>query len=146
MRVAVDTNVLVYRYDPADPRKQARAAVLLRDAIAAGEAALPYQTVVEFVNATSRSRGGRPPILGRELARHEARLLLQQFPVLHPDAEQLELALHGAAFHQLAWFDALMWACAERWGCDVLWSEDFRHDQVIGSVRVVNPFADGAAT
>jgi predicted nucleic acid-binding protein len=49
-------------------------------------------------------------------------------------------ALRGAAAYQLSWFDAHLWAYAEHYGLNLLYSEDFQHDRLYGSVRVVNPF------
>ena len=38
------------------------------------------------------------------------------------------------------WFDAHLWAYAEHYGLSELYSEDFQHDRLYGTVRVVNPF------
>jgi len=43
---------------------------------------------------------------------------------------------------QLRWFDAHMWAYAERFGLPELISEDFQHDPLYGTVRVVDPFRE----
>jgi predicted nucleic acid-binding protein len=48
--------------------------------------------------------------------------------------------LRGAAAYQLSWFDAHLWAYAEHFDLSVLLSEDFQHDRVYGTVRVINPF------
>jgi predicted nucleic acid-binding protein len=49
-------------------------------------------------------------------------------------------AIRGMAAYQLSWFDAQIWACAEHYGLSELWSEDFQHDRLYGTVRVLNPF------
>ena len=41
---------------------------------------------------------------------------------------------------QLSWSDAQLWAYAEHYGLAELISEDFQHDRICGTVRVVNPF------
>jgi predicted nucleic acid-binding protein len=48
--------------------------------------------------------------------------------------------LRGAAAYQLSWFDAHLWAYAEHYGLAELFSEDFEHDRLYGTVRMVNPF------
>lgn len=61
MPALVDTNVLVYRYDPRFPAKQRVASDLLRKGLAEGSVRLPHQALVEFVAAVSRPlRDGRP--------------------------------------------------------------------------------------
>ncbi len=63
MAALVDTNVLVYRFDSRDPRKRRIAQKLLRAGVADGSLRLPHQAVIEFVAATTRSRGSTMPLL-----------------------------------------------------------------------------------
>jgi predicted nucleic acid-binding protein len=135
----VDTNVLVYRFDPRFPEKQRKATELLRGGIAEDSIRVPHQAVVEFVAATTRPLGRGPPLLSPEVARREAEELLDQFVVLYPTDALVRTALRGAAAYQLSWFDAHLWAYAEHYGLAELYSEDFEHDRMYGSVRAVNP-------
>jgi predicted nucleic acid-binding protein len=136
----IDTNVLVYRFDPRFPAKQRLATEVLRAGIADGSAFLAHQAIVEFVPAVTRPVAGSGPLLGPNDARREAEELLAQFDVLYPDEELLRIALRGAAAYQLSWFDAHMWAYAERYGLSELLSENFQDDRLYGTVQVVNPF------
>jgi len=138
----VDTNVLVYRFDPRVPEKQERATRLLETAVQPGALSLPHQALVEFVAATTRPLRRIGPLLSRDEAREEVESMLLTFDVLYPDAALLRTALRGTATYGLPWFDAHLWAYAEHFGCHVLYSEDFQHGRVYGSVRVVNPFLD----
>jgi predicted nucleic acid-binding protein len=139
---AVDTNVLVYRYDPSHPEKQRRAEELLRRGAAEGSLVVPYQAVVEFVAAVIRPRrGGLPPLLPPREAWREARELADVFEILYPDAETVPTASSLAAVHGLSWYDALLLAYAERRGLATLWSEDFEDGRRYGRVRTANPFA-----
>jgi len=136
----VDTNVLVYRFDPRFPQKQRRATELLRRGIADGEVRLPHQAIVELVSAVTRPVGNGPPLLPVDDARREAEELLAQLTVLSPTESLVRTALRGAAAYGLSWFDAHLWAYAEHYGLPRLWSEDFPHDRLYGTVRVVDPF------
>jgi len=136
----VDTNVLVYRFDPRFPEKQRRATALLRKGLAEDSIRLPHQALVEFVAATTRPTSKGPPLLAPEDARREAEELLAQFEVLYPTEALVRTALRGAAAYQLSWFDAHLWAYAEHYGLEELCSEDFQHDRRYGTVRAVNPF------
>jgi predicted nucleic acid-binding protein len=138
----VDTNVLVYRFDPRAPRKQRTATELLRAGIVDGSLRLPHQAIVEFVAAVTGPLDGGAPLLATEDARREAEELLSQFEVLYPDAALVRLALRGAAAYQLSWFDAQMWAYAEHFGLPDLISEDFQHGRLYGAVRITNPFLE----
>ena len=136
----IDTNLLVYRFDPRDPRKQEIATEFLRAGIASDSVRLAHQGIVEFVAAVTRGFGSRPPLLSPQSAWREAEELLSQFEVLYPNDAILRTALRGAAAYQLSWFDAHMWAYAEFHGLSRLVSEDFEHDRLYGTVRVFNPF------
>jgi len=136
----VDTNVLVYRFDARFPKKQARATELLRQGLADDAVRLPHQAVVEFMAAVTRSLPQYGPLLPPADARREAEELLSQFTVLYPNEALVRTALRGMATYQLSWFDAHVWAYAEHYGLDELWSEDFQHDRLYGTVRVVDPF------
>lgn len=140
MAALIDTNVLVYRFDPRFPEKQKRSNAVLRAGLRSDSVRVPHQAIVEFVAATTRQSRGGAPLLSPEDARREAEELLSQFTVLYPNEDVVRMAVRGAAAYQLAWFDAHMWAFAEVYGLDELLSEDFQHDRQYGSVRAVNPF------
>lgn len=136
----VDTNVLVYRFDPRFGDKQEKARLLLATASRPGVLALPHQALVEFVAATTRPLPRIGPLLSVAEAREEMESMLLTFEVLYPDAALLRTALRGVAAYGLSWYDAHLWAYAEHYGCPILYSEDFQDGRIYGSVRVVNPF------
>jgi predicted nucleic acid-binding protein len=138
----VDTNVLVYRFDPRFPDKQQIATDLLRAGSADGSVFVPHQAIVEFVAAMARPLSDNEPLLDAVDARREAEELLSQFDVLFPDEELVRIALRGAAAYQLSWFDAHLWAYAERFGLAELFSEDFQDGRLYGTVEVRNPFRE----
>ena len=140
MAALVDTNVLVYRFDPRFPKKQRRATELLRRGLVDGAVRVPHQAVLEFVAAVTRPTSDGAPLLSPEDARREAEEVLSQFEVLYPVEALVRTAIRGAAAYQLSWFDAHLWAYAEHYALDELWSEDFQHDRLYGTVRAINPF------
>ena len=144
MAALVDTNVLVYRFDPRFPEKQRRANEVLRAGIAEDSVRVAHQAIVEFVAAATRSIPGGEPILAPEVARREAEEMLSQLEVLYPTESLVRTALRGAAAYQLSWCDAHMWAYAEHYGLSEILSEDFQHGRLYGAVRAVDPFATGS--
>jgi predicted nucleic acid-binding protein len=136
----VDTNVLVYVYDPRSPAKQRRAQQILREGLKADSVRLPHQALVEFVAAVTRPSASGPALMPVAEARREAEELLSVFDVLYPNDAVVRTALRGAAMYELSWFDAHVWAYAEVYGLSELWSEDFQHDRRYGTVRALNPF------
>lgn len=140
MTALVDTNILVYRVDPRFPDKQRVARALLRRGIADDDLRAPHQAIVEFVAATTRRLGRSAPLLSRSEALGEAEDLLNQLEVIYPTEGVLRTAIRGCAAYGLSWFDAHLWAHAEVYGLSPLYSEDFEHDRMIGTVRIVDPF------
>ena len=140
MAALVDTNVLVYRFDPRFPDKQATATRLLRDGLERGTCLIPHQAILEFVAVVTRPLQNGAPLLSSADAWREAEELLVTGPVLYPTEAVVRTALRGAALYQLSWFDAHLWAFAEANGLAELLSEDFQHGRLYGTVRVVNPF------
>lgn len=140
MAFLVDTNILVYRFDPRFPEKQAAARDLLRKGLAEDSVRIPHQALLEFIAVVTRVRTGSRPLLAADEARHEAEELMAQFPVLFPNAALVRTALLGAAAYRLSWFDAHLWAYAEHYGLEEIVSEDFEHGRLYGSVRIRNPF------
>ena len=140
MAALVDTNVLVYRFDPRFPRKQERATELLRQGIADRSIVVPYQALIEFVAAVTRPIAGKFSLLSVDEAHREVEDLLAQFPVVYPSEHTLRTALRGAALYKLSWFDALLWAYADERGLNPLWSEDFQDGRLYGRVKVEDPF------
>lgn len=141
MATLVDTNVLVYRFDPRFPDKQSKATELLRAGIADDSIRVAHQAIIEFVAAVSRPVDAELPLLESADARREAEELLSQFEVIYPNVEVVRTALRGMAAYDLSWFDAHMWAYAEVFGLTELVTEDFQSGRLYGSVRIVNPFA-----
>ncbi len=136
----VDTNVLVYRFDPRSPDKQRIAGELLRRGLAEDSLRLPHQAIIEFAAAVTRPLARGRPLLAPLDAFRQVEEMLEQFEILYPNEAIVRTALRGAALYRLPWFDAHLWAYAEYYGLPELLSEDFEHGRRYGTVRAVNPF------
>ncbi|HTV56994.1 MAG TPA: PIN domain-containing protein [Terriglobia bacterium] len=141
MAALADTNILVYVFDPTNPRKQRISTEVLNRGLRQDTVRIAHQGIVEFVSAVTRPRVGAAPLLSMPAALREAEELLSQFMILYPVESLVRTALRGVAAYQLSWYDAHMWAYAEHYGLAELISEDFEHGRVYGTVRAMNPFA-----
>ncbi len=142
----IDTNILVYRFDPRFPEKQAAATELLRRGIREDSIRVPHQAIIEFVAAVTCPLVNNHSLLSFPEARREAEEFFTEFTVLYPNDALFRLAFRGAATYQLSCFDSHIWAYAEHYGLEELLSEDFQHDRLYGTVRVVNPFLKNLAS
>jgi predicted nucleic acid-binding protein len=130
----VDTNVLIYADDSADPEKQGRARNLLRSALGDGSGKVSFQVLTEFFAAATKKLG-----LSSEEARRRVEIY-SSLEVFRPGVADLLAAIDLHRLHQLSIWDALIVRSAQASGCRVLYTEDLQHGQVFDGVDVRDPF------
>lgn len=135
--VFVDTNVLLYKCDAADPAKQRRAAAWLAHLWQDRSGRTSTQVLSEFYsNATRKLKPGLPA----EDAWDEVLAYLTWHP-LPIDAEVLRTAREVERRYRLAWWDSTIVAAAQLQGCEVLLTEDLQDGLRMGSLVVRSPFS-----
>jgi predicted nucleic acid-binding protein len=140
VRALVDTNVLVYSYDRADPAKQQQALVLLDQLIKNDAGALSTQILGEFVVTVTRKPSIHLPLQG---ALDEAGRYLKSWTVFDVTKAVVEEAIRGVRTHQLNYWDAQIWAVARVHHVPVLLSADFQDGRTLEGVRFLDPLAPG---
>ena len=141
MRIALDTNVLVYAagYErtAGDLRKVAHARWLLNHLEPTHGLYVATQAVGELFNVLTRKRG---------LPLHEAaetvRRVTASFDVFAATPDDYETALDLAVRNKLQIWDAVMLAAAAVARCEFLLSEDMQDGFVWRGLTIVNPFAE----
>jgi predicted nucleic acid-binding protein len=135
-RSFLDTNVLVYAYDPSNPRKQKIAEDLVKQAMT-GSAVISTQVLAEFattlLNKVAVGRTAEDLLLMLDI--------LAPIRVLVPDGELVRRAVEAHAAYGIHFYDGMIVAAAERAGCEKIWSEDLNAGQKYFGVTVANPFA-----
>jgi predicted nucleic acid-binding protein len=133
-RAFVDTNVLVYAIDDADPVKRDRARETLGEATE--QLVLSAQVLSEFyVVATRKLAEPLPEHDAAEAVRDLARL-----PVVVADAELVIAAIGLSQQAQIGFWDAQIVAAASVAGCERVLTEDLAHGTELAAVRIENPF------
>ena len=136
-RVFVDTNVLVYVFDPEALEKQTCARNLVIDHLGAGTLALSTQVLLEFYWTVTR----KPEIpLPHAVAAGFARQLLAAH-VVTPSADLVVAAMERSGASPLSIRDALILEAAESCGAGVLYSEDKHLLSASAGIAIVDPFA-----
>lgn len=137
---AIDTNVFAYAYDPADPRKQAKARQLLSDLVAKpSESVLLWQVAVEFLSFLRKVEGQGRLTAGEVKARFEE--MLQLFSVQLPTTQIFERSFTLRGRYSLSHWDSLLVGACQVTGVTRLYSEDMQHGADYDGVVIVNPFA-----
>jgi len=134
-REFLDTNVLVYALDVADPRKHGIGQALTVRAVA-GECAISAQVLSELSAI----------LLQKYRSKYDARAVvaildaLRPIPLIVPDAAMVRRAVEAHGQYGIHFYDGMIVAAAERAGCERIWSEDLNAKQEYFGVVVENPF------
>ena len=131
----LDTNVLVYAYDPTDPRKQRIARDLVGKALA-GHILTSTQVLAEF--AATLLHKAKPAARPEDVA--AVLDALGPIRVIVPDGDVVRRAVEVHAAYGVHFYDGMIVAAAERAGCARIWSEDLNPGQEYFGVAVENPF------
>lgn len=135
MRIALDTNILIYAEGLNDPERKAQARDLIAS-LAHADVVLPVQVAGELFRVLVR-KGGRTPT--------GARTIVEGWQDLYgrvPTSERIfEEAMALAAAHGLDIWDSCIVAAAAEAGCRLLLSEDFSDGFAWRGLTVTNPFS-----
>lgn len=134
--VFVDTNVLVYRQDGSIAAKQSRANDWIVHLVRRRAARVSFQVLQELYATLTRK-------VKPAFDAGEARAIVRDLAVWRPvaiDLAILERGWHIQERYVLSWWDSLIVAAAQSSGCSVLLTEDLQHGQILGRLRVVDPF------
>jgi predicted nucleic acid-binding protein len=135
VRVALDTNVLVYAAGVNGfPRKMAALGLLRK--LSVENTVLPAQTLSELYNVLVRKAAQ---------SRAEARLTvlgwIDTFPVAETSPAVAAAAIGLATDHRLGIWDAVILAASAQAGCRLLLSEDLQDGFTWSGLTVTNPFS-----
>ncbi|HSO23177.1 MAG TPA: PIN domain-containing protein [Chondromyces sp.] len=133
MSTFLDTNVVVYAFDRADPARQRTAIALLTGG---GRLVVSTQILLEAWWVLTRK-------LESPLDEDRAREVIDQLcclPVVATDAELVRRAIDAGRRFRIAVWDALIVEAARSGGCRRLLSEDLQSGMDFDGVVVENPF------
>ncbi|BAC89637.1 PIN domain-containing protein [Gloeobacter violaceus] len=137
-KVFLDTNILVYVYDPFDAAKQARSIAIVDGLVRTARAVVSTQVLGEFIAATTRTRR---QLLSAEEAIERVRRYLSTFEVVDVTPFVVLEALRGVEMHRFEFWDAQIWAAARLNQIPSVYSEDFNPSSTIEGVLFTNPLS-----
>jgi predicted nucleic acid-binding protein len=135
VRVALDTNLLVYAEGVNDAARRDAVLALLGQ-LPSGSVVLPVQVLGELFVVLTRKAGR-----SREQARAALLSWRDAYPLTDTSQDVMLAAADLAADHQLGLWDAVILAAAAKAGCRLLLSEDLTEGFTWGGVTVTNPLA-----
>ena len=133
----IDSNVLVYLFDPTQPERRRIVREIVETAIETGSGIISYQVVQEVLNVTTHKM--ERPLTGSDARGFLDAVLLPLWRV-YPSDELFHRGLEIKERYRFNWYDSLIVAAALAGGCTRLLTEDLQHGQVIGPLTLCNPF------
>ena len=101
---------------------------------ASGRGVISIQVLQEYYVTATRKMGVAP------LAAKSVVQSSRMFEVVQLSPDLIEQAIDRSVLSQLSFWDALIVAASAASGCTTIYSDDLNAGQVIGGVKVVNPF------
>jgi predicted nucleic acid-binding protein len=135
MRLALDSNLLIYAAGVNGLARKADTLAILEGLVEDTEVLIPAQALGELFTVLVRKGG-----LERTEARAIALDWAKTHDVIHTTAEVMRDAIDLASAHRLQVWDAVMLAAAAAADCTLLLSEDFQDGFAWRGVTVRNPF------
>jgi predicted nucleic acid-binding protein len=134
IRVAIDSNVLIYAELEPDSEKGTRSTELILQA--ARDGVIPAQVLGEFLRFVQR----RVPASFEDAVRQ---VLLYQSVFLTPPTTDaiINKASELARAHRMQLWDGVVCAASAQAGARVLLTEDMQDGRIIDGLRLMNPFA-----
>ncbi len=130
----IDSNILIYAVDEAQPDKYERACNIVEAAIRGNGFVISVQVLNDFVSVLYRKFKKSDDEV-RELLSIAGRI--KTVPVM---PEWTQLAIDIKAQYGLQFYDSLLLAAAQVNKCQEFWSEDLNDGQIYCGVKAVNPF------
>ena len=135
MRLALDTNILVYA-EGVNTIEQRRRAELLLAGLAADEVLIPAQVLAELFSVLNRKLA-----IPHETARMKVLSWARNYPIIDTSRSILEGAMEATGRHRIGFWDAIVLASAAEAGCRRLLSEDMQPGFAWRGVTIHNPLA-----
>jgi predicted nucleic acid-binding protein len=133
----LDTNLFIYQIETGEQTKAAIANKIIRSGIETGNACISFQVVQECLNTIIRKAA---ICVSRDQAVQYLDASLTPLLKIYPSIPLYKRGLDIQSRYQFSFYDSLIVAAALEAGCKTLYSEDLQHGQVIGTLRIENPF------
>jgi predicted nucleic acid-binding protein len=135
----IDSNVFLYLFDEANPRKRQTAEGLIHTALETGTAVVSFQVIQQTLDVITRKV--ETPATPEEVRRFMDQVLVPLWRIM-PRQVLYHRTLDIQARYRYGFYDALIIAAALGAGCTRLHSEDLQHGQQIDGLTIESPFKD----
>lgn len=136
-RFFLDTNILVYTFDPLHTDKCEIARRLVEEGLETGLGCISSQVVQEFLNLSMRKFTSPMSV---ESAKNYLHSVLIPLCGVYVNAALYEETLDIQQRWRYSFYDSLIIAAALKTDCSILFTEDLQDGQEIRGLKLRNPF------
>ena len=134
-KIFVDTNILVYCFDDADPAKKKKAMQIMDGLWETSKGVLSLQVLKEFFVTVTEKLANKMDFRDAKAAVID----LLSWNIFYETRFSLERTFEIIQKHHLSLWDANIISAAILSDCNTVYSEDLQHNQTIEGVRIINP-------
>ena len=134
-KIFVDTNILVYCFDDADPAKKEKAIQIMEGLWEPSKGVLSLQVLKEFFVTVTEKLANKMDFRDAKAAVID----LLSWNIFYETQSSLERTFEIIQRHHLSLWDANILSAAILSDCNTVYSEDLQHNQTIEGVRIINP-------
>lgn len=134
MKTFLDTNILIYSVDKADPSKQETAIGVIAEHASEQSGVISTQVLQEFYSAATRKLG-IPPAVAKKHVQD-----FQIFDIVQISPDMIERGIDASILYKISFWDGLIIAAACAANSTILLTEDLNDGQFIEGITVQNPF------
>lgn len=135
-KIFVDTNILVYCFDEADPLKKKKALQIIEDLWESSRGVLSLQVLKEFFVTVTEKLPNRMDF--RDAKRIVTDLL--SWNIFYETRSSLDKTFEIIHRYHFSLWDANILSAAILSDCHKVYSEDLQHNQTIAGIQIINPF------
>ena len=129
-KIFVDTNILIYTVQEAEPEKKAKCEKALRQLAENKSGVISTQVLQEFFTVATKKLAIDALIVKSFLHSFE------NFEIVRIDVPHIKDAIDCSILNRISFWDALIVVSAESAKCEKIWTEDLHHGQIINGVQI----------
>ena len=133
----LDTNIIVYTFDPSQPQKQKIARDLMKIALDKSTGSISYQVIQEFLNVATQKFESPLTLLDSQIF---LSTVLEPLCEVYASIDLFQRALEISEQWRYSFYDSLIIAAALQNNCSILYSEDLKTGRIIQDLEIINPF------
>ena len=131
----IDTNILVYAMDQADPLKHKQSRFFLQELRKEEHTGVISTQILQEFYVTAIKKLNLDPVLVKSILR-----AFKNYEVVVINPDLIESAVDCSVLNRISFWDALVVVSAESACCDMILTEDLNDGQIIRGVKIHNPY------